>query len=320
MRLHLPNSAFLGNFEAFVRQFDPRDPSALHVTANPKWISVHPAALAMAAALGQTVSAEHTTCDPLLATSAPYLERMGLFHFLKTRSGISINERDPTGRFIPLTQIRDGADLARFMTDMIPLLHLEPDQAEPIRYIVSELVRNVLEHSGCEHGATVAAQYHKRSNLIRIGIADTGMGVRKSITHSHAANDDLAAIRLALTPGITGTTRKEGGTDYNAGAGLFFTKSIATANRDFFVIYSGSALYKLLKSTAKRLRLHADPFEDRHTRLNDLPSWSGTVVGIDMSLDTANEAFSELLDQVRETYSEAIRARRAQTRRTPRFT
>ena len=33
---------------------------------------------------------------------------------------------------------------------------------------------------------------------------------------------DIDAIKLALTPGISGTTRQEGGTDDNAGAGLFF--------------------------------------------------------------------------------------------------
>jgi anti-sigma regulatory factor (Ser/Thr protein kinase) len=320
VKVYLPNSAFLGNFEAFVRSFDPSDASSLRISANKKWISVHPAVLAMVAALGLTVEPSRIDCDPFEAKSAHYFERMGLFRSLRIESGITINERDPTGRFIPLTQIKDSNSLSRFITDMIPLLHLRPDHAEPIKYVVSELVRNVLEHSGCEHGATVAAQYYKKSNAIRIGIADTGVGVRKAITHSHPATGDLAALKLALTPGITGTTRKEGGTDYNAGAGLFFTKSIAMVNRDFFVLYSGSALYKLLKSTAtKSLRLHADPFGDRHTKLDDLPPWPGTVVGIDMILD-ANEAFSDLLDRIRETYSAAIRARRANVHRRPRFT
>ena len=117
-------------------------------------------------------------------------------------------------------------------------------------------------------------------------------------------------LKLALTPGITGTTNREGGTENNAGAGLFFTKAIATVNRDFFLIYSGAALYKLLKSRAtKNKSLHADPFADRHTALSNLPHWPGTVVGIDLTLDV-NEAFSALLYRVRETYTEAMRERR----------
>ncbi|EKD47873.1 MAG: hypothetical protein ACD_65C00239G0001, partial [uncultured bacterium] len=39
---------------------------------------------------------------------------------------------------------------------------------------MSELVRNVLEHSMSKHGAIVSAQYYKKSNTVRIGIADTG--------------------------------------------------------------------------------------------------------------------------------------------------
>ena len=81
-------------------------------------------------------------------------------------------------------------------------------------------------------------------------------------------------------PGVTGTTRREGGTEQNAGAGLFFIKSIASINRNFFMIYSGDALYKLLmrKPVKHGIALHADPFEDRHSVKTALPYWRGTVV------------------------------------------
>jgi hypothetical protein len=227
---------------------------------------------------------------------------------LKTKSGISITEHESAGRFIPLTQIKDSNALSRFITEMTPLLHLEPKHAEPIRYIVSELVRNVLEHASAKNGAILCAQYHKKSNTIRVGIADTGVGIEKTIGASHFVKGDLEAIRLALTPGITGTTKREGGTEYNAGAGLFFIKSIASVNGDFFVIYSGNAMYKLLKRKGQ-IRLHADSLRDRHSTDSHLPYWRGTVVGIDISLD-ATEEFSTLLDLIRATYTKAVRERR----------
>ena len=136
---------------------------------------------------------------------------------------------------------------------MIPLLHLEPEQAQTIGYVVSELVRNVIEHADAQNGAVICAQYYKKSNSIRIGIADTGFGIKKTINQSYLAKNDLEAIGLALRPGITGTTKKEGGTEQNAGAGLFFIKSIATVNRDFFIIYSGRGFYKLLKNSPKMI-------------------------------------------------------------------
>ncbi len=319
MKINLPNSAFLGNIDPFFREFDSSNDKKLDITANKKWISVHPVVLSMVAALGLKTGKSNINCEKMEARSKHYFERMGLFRFLGIDSGIEIKEHEPAGRFIPLTQIKNSQELTRFITDMIPLLHLEPKQAEPIRYIVSELARNVLEHSLSGFGAILSAQYYKKSNTIRIGIADTGIGIKKSINQSHGAGTDLEAIRLALTPGITGTTRREGGTEYNAGAGLFFIKSIAKVNSDFFLIYSGNAMYKLLKSKhSKHLNLYADPMEDRHSSDENLPYWKGTIVGIDISLDATKE-FSTLLDLISEIYVKTVRERKKARYRRPRF-
>lgn len=319
MKIHLPNSAFLGNIDPFIRGFDPSSPDSLEITANDKWISVHPAVISMIAALGLTVKPEKIRCQKFEATSRHYFVRMGLFNLLNIPSDIVIKEHEPAGRFIPLTQIRTSHEQTRFITDMIPLLHLEPEQAKTLGYIVSELVRNVIEHAETENGALLCAQYYKKSNSIRIGIADTGRGIKSTIAHSHSVDTDLDAIRLALTPGITGTTSKEGGTEQNAGAGLFFIKSIASVNKDFFVIYSGNGFYKLLKKNPTRSRrLNADPFTDRHSGSAGMPAWQGTVVGVDITLDQTEE-FSLLLDAIRDTYSSAVRERRKERHKKPRF-
>lgn len=86
MRLHLPNSAFLGNIDPFLRTFDPSLPEFLEVTANDKWISVHPVILSMTAALGLTVKPENIRCEKFEATSSHYLVRMGLFKILNVTS------------------------------------------------------------------------------------------------------------------------------------------------------------------------------------------------------------------------------------------
>ena len=320
MKIHLPNSAFIGNIEAFFRGFDPLNPGTLEITANKKWISLHPLVLSMIAILGLGVRDESVFCEKLEATSKHYLERMGLFKFLGIESGMNITLHEPAGRFIPLRQIRNTGELVGVLTEIIPLLHLSPKHAEPIQYVFSEMVRNVLEHAQSKQGAVLSAQYHARSNMIRIGIADIGVGIKKTISQSYLVHSDLEAIRLALMPGITGTTAREGGTERNAGAGLFFTKSIAAVNRTHFVLYSGDALYNLLKyKKDQAFQLHADPFDDRHTVKEGLPRWQGTVVGIDISLDATNE-FDQLLESLREVYSAAVRARKKARRKVePRF-
>ena len=316
MKIHLPNSAFIGNINQFLRDIDFSNPDKLEITANDKWISIHPVVLSMIAALGLPIEPKDITCPKMTAVSAHYLERMGLFKFLEIKSGIQIKEHESAGRFIPLKQIKKSEELSKFITDVIPLLHLEPEHANAIKYVVSELVRNVLEHAKSDIGAIVSAQYHKKSNMIRIGIVDTGVGIKKTISRSHKVKTDLDAIQLALTPGITGTTPKEGGTEQNAGAGLFFIKSIAKVNGTYFMIYSGNALYKLLKS--KTTKLYADPFDDRHTKSEEFSVWPGTAVGVDISLDNTPE-FSNLLRLIRNIYSKTVRERKKARYKKPKF-
>lgn len=316
MKIHLPNSAFIGNIDPFLKNIDFSNAEKLEITANHNWIAVHPVVLSMVAALGLPVKPENIVCEKLTAKSAHYLQRMGLFKFLGIESGLKVEEHESAGRFIPLQRIKNSNELSSLIKDIIPLLHLQPVQVDPIRYVVSELVRNVIEHARSPIGAIVSAQYYKKSNRIAIGIVDTGVGIKKTINQSYAAPTHLEAIRLALIPGITGTTKREGGTEYNAGAGLFFIKSIAKVNRDFFMIYSGNALYKMLKTGSKRL--YANPFDDNHSKSDDLPIWNGTVVGVDISLDETQE-FSKLLDLIREIYSKAIKERRKARYKKPKF-
>ena len=316
MKIHIPNSAFLGNIDPFFRGFDPTDPDSLNITLNPYWTSIHPLVLSMIAALGLNIKPENIHIGKLEAKSSHYLVRMGLFKLLNISCDTAIQERAPEGRFIPLKQVRTSDELAEFITEMIPLLHSDPEQSKTIGYIISELGRNVLEHSLAKNGAILCAQFYPKSNTIRIGIADTGIGIKKTINQAHSAGTDLEAIRLALWPGITGTTSAPGGTAQNAGAGLFFIKSIANLNKDFFVIYSGKGFYKLLIKKGEKIKLNADPFEDRHSKLDQLPYWQGTLVGVDISLDQTRE-YSELLDAIREIYYALRKTKK--THKRPRF-
>src|SRR5207244_3668393 len=192
----------------------------------------------------------------------------------------------------------------------------KPEEADSIRYVFSELARNALEHSGSPVGAFMCAQYYKETKRISIGIADAGVGVRDTIARSHRARTAHEAIALALQPGITGTTARVGGTASNAGAGLFFVKSIAAQSRNFFVIYSEDSMFKLLKGSKKKpVTLHADPTRDNHRFTDGLPSWHGTVVGIDISI-ARGQLFTALLGAIRQAYfGEAKRKRKEYYRR-----
>jgi hypothetical protein len=123
----------------------------------------------------------------------------------------------------------------------------------------------------------------------------------------HVVRTDLEGIQKAMRPGITGTSPNFGGTEYNAGAGLFFVKSIAAMSRNFMVAYSGGGLFKLRKQAAEGpIVIYPNPERDRATRLDGLPTWAGTVMGIDIGVE-APDAFEVLLRAIQDAYHVEIR-------------
>ncbi len=311
----------MGTFEPFLKRLDLSNPETLEIASGGSWVNVHPLVLAMIAALGSKVDPKNVHLENFKTKSYDDFARMGFFRMLGVEPGRITPDQGSAGKFIPITQIRTSDELSGFLKDMIPLLHLDPGKSELIYYVMSELGRNVLEHARTGAGAFFAAEFYKDQNTIRLGIADVGIGLRASLMRSHAVRDDLHAIQLALTPGITGTTAREGGTEQNAGAGLFFIKSISSANRNFMIICSGDSMYKLLKrkEDSAHLEIHADPFEDNHSKDRGYPAWPGTAVGMDITLDPTVD-FTEVMDLIRAAFADAVRERKKLKKyKQPRF-
>jgi anti-sigma regulatory factor (Ser/Thr protein kinase) len=321
MRVHFSNRGNLRNFSSFIKSVDLSEPNKLEISTHPKWITVHPANLVLTAALAIKTGRTNTHVTGLVPDTGRYLDRMGLYGLTSTPSPFIYHKKEEAGRFIPIQVIKNADDQSRFITDIIPLLHLSEPNAKIVKYIIGELVRNVLEHAYTNQGAIVAAQYYKKTNRVSIGICDIGIGIWQSMHQSWHPKTDIDAIKLALTPGITGTTRREGGSPDNAGAGLFFIKSIAKITRNYFVIYSASAEYTLLKHP-KRLkgipRLYPDPTRDPHSETNKAPNFSGTLVAVDLSLDETPE-FNRLLSTIGDIYDLAIRERKRGKYKEPKF-
>jgi anti-sigma regulatory factor (Ser/Thr protein kinase) len=321
MKIYLSNQGNLRNLGSFLEVLDLTNPNKLEISTHDKWVTVHPANLVLTAALAMQIGKENSEIVGKVPDTGRYLDRMGLYNLTKTTSPFVYHRKEEAGRFVPIKVIKTANDQSSFITDMIPLLHLSENNTTIIKYVIGELVRNVLEHAFTKNGAIVAAQYYKKTNRVSIGICDTGIGIWKSMHTFWHPKNDIEAIKLALTPGITGTTRREGGTAENAGAGLFFIKSIAKIARNYFVIYSGTAKYTLLKhrSDIKGLpKLHADPNKDRHNETNSAPNFQGTLVAVDISLDETPE-FNTLLSQIGEVYDKAIRERKRAKFKEPKF-
>lgn len=256
-----------------------------------------------------------------LGKHADYAARMRLFQHLGIDYDPAVREHEEAGRFLPLTQVQDRQQLTSVIANISALLHLdtEPDALAAVQYCVSELLRNVLEHSGSPEGAFVCAHRYvgKGPKRVTIAVSDCGRGIASHLANNfpEALESDRIALGLAMRPGVTGAMRGLYGTPENAGAGLFITRSIAKGTGGYFLLMSGQAAYRLYRTNnpGEQIRLYFDALDEPRHNLWELSSkWSGTTVAVEIRTDKIEDfqGFFQWIRQqmpARRTISKKIR-------------
>lgn len=312
--LLVPNSATIHTARAFFganRPFRDAAKNAL-LRLHPRWLHVDPMALVMIAAWGAWCRRQGY---PIKVRNqgphAAYMARMKLFEHLGVPyDARPVTEREEAGRFLPVTQIARREDVPAVIGNISALLHLQddPESLSAVQYCVSELLRNVLEHSGSPDGAFVAAhRYTKKApHRVTIAVADCGRGIADHLgqVHPEALADDRVALGLAMRPGITGAKAGMYGVPDNAGAGLFITRCMAKGTGGYFLLSSGRATYRLRRARDddEMIRLHIDAYDDsRHDDWLSRFPWRGTVVSVEVRTEKIGDYdgfFGWIFDQI----------------------
>lgn len=304
--LYIPNSVALRNFDSLFKNnnFEFGE-GPVDITFHPSYVAMHPVGLAFYAAIGDIFKLNDLKTTAAInyeIKSLPYLQRMGLFGALGYGNPLKTNTHEESGRFIPLRRITTSDELSTLMKDIDPLLHTDRETSRTVKHVFSELLRNVIEHSKSHYGGHVCATYNRKRKKISIGISDAGIGILQGMQGFKKFTSHKEAILAAITPGISGTTKKIGGTAENAGAGLFFTKCIAQSTRNHFLIYSGDSYFKLRTTPKlKKIEFNSDPKKDYSTIKSGLPLFKGTLVGVDMFIEDTS-AFNKLIDKISDSY------------------
>ena len=309
--VYIPNSIALSNFDSVFKynNFNFSD-GKVDIRFHPTYVAMHPVGLALYAAFGDHFRLNEIQTSVIInykIRSIPYLQRMGLFSTLGYSDPVETREHEETGRFIPLTRITTSDELARFLKTIDPILHTTPDTSRTVKHVFSELLRNVLEHSLSPLGGHVCATYNRKRKKVSIGISDTGRGIREGMSGYRRFASHKEAILSALKLGISGTTKRLGGTEENAGAGLFYTKCIAQSTRNHFLIYSGDSYFKLLtRPSSEKIQFNSNPENDYSTIKDSLPVFPGTVLGIDIHIEDTT-AFNKLMQMIGDSYRASLK-------------
>ena len=151
-----------------------------------------------------------------------------------------------------------------------------------LRYILSELLYNTIEHGPSSYmfnNATkyipslVQFAYYSTRNELQFLIVDLGIGIKKHLEQAFPGQEnDVAAIKYALKPQVSGTFNQ---TDpykekNNAGVGLFISSNIIRRLNASMHILSGNGL------------VHISPRDITGKELDN--HWPGTAVLVNINL------------------------------------
>jgi len=257
-------------------------------------------------ALSRRQRPDDERCDVLHRSKSAAGRFAHALGFDSAKDGQTAPKAVDLSRTVPIHRVTFGQSAEKSARALAALAI--PDDAEEdsriaLTYVLEELLRNVLQHSGDALGAVVGAQRMDAGKggyarpMIQLAVADTGKGILESLRRMHAVHDPLAALEMSLRPHISGTfpEGQRGGPD-NAGLGLFFTAEMAklTAGR-FLLATRGGALF-----------LEGND-EDNSHRLSALSSgtgFPGTLAVFELPLEVRDG--EALLDTIRQRANERM--------------
>jgi hypothetical protein len=190
-----------------------------------------------------------------------YLQRMNFFELSGIKLPESFTRHDEAKRFVPLRQIDESTrgNVDGICREIAACVFPEmadscvPEETGPhdlLEYSSSELINNVIQHA--RGTGYVAAQVYQRSDLVRVAVADCGIGILKSFEENSAPfwspqMTHLDGVRTALQPQVSSKMHLQGGWSggvVNAGVGLSMLRAIAHCAEGTFTLVSGDGFFQ----------------------------------------------------------------------------
>lgn len=194
------------------------------------------------------------------------------------------------GRTAKLRRVTVFAEIEATASEVSELLvrsEEDRDTRLTMKYVIVELLRNVIQHSNDSLGGVVAAQRmdNPDAQSLQVAVADTGVGIFDAMIDKHAKlRDSREALEKALWPRISGTfVEGLSGSRQNAGLGLFFISEMAKLTGGRLLLASRDAAL-LLTADAEA----GDNHEMRFLKPDGL-GYPGTLVAFELPVDSVGD-------------------------------
>lgn len=187
---------------------------------------------------------------------------------------------------------------------------IHKDYIATMRYIISELTYNAIEHgqsmtteaSGYKQiPAIITFRHDRKDKELHLLVVDLGIGIKRHLEQAIPGfENDSSAIKKSLEPKISGTFGDSSAyrAKNNAGFGLYMSSSLAQDLRgDMYVV-------------SNKGRVHISPRDITHREMAF--EWPGTLVYVRIKLDRQDLlSLEETMSKIRQNAREEISKREA---------
>jgi len=208
----------------------------------------------------RTSPGEKRTCQPASFRSAEtdvnrYVQRVNFFNScpdLEPLREEKFKRHDSAGRFVPITEVTkmDETDAVAQKTVGVIFSKYKVSGESQVKYALSELMDNALQHAESPIGCVVQAQLY-RNNSVDGVILDCGIGIRRHLQGNRVIASELTsdekALQKALEPHVSGTHNRKKDPEkredryHNAGLGLPVCCELMKRSGGFLQLISGKS-------------------------------------------------------------------------------
>lgn len=224
-----------------------------------------------------------------------YLRHLGFFQFIGMPEGNSVGQASGSMTYLPITKIvkpifdsstqdvqtwyEEIMSQTRRFANLLSGTNSYTEENKLYHYALREIVRNVFEHSEAEECFLCGQRWF--DGRVEVAVIDEGVGISSSLQRSFNIDTEMAALRMAIKPGVSSTTKvskKENIYD-NSGFGLFVLEQLVSSF-GWFCLGSGTAKLVSQSGSLNEQELNFD----------------GTYIGL--RLDRAPTQFSGILNDI----------------------
>jgi anti-sigma regulatory factor (Ser/Thr protein kinase) len=211
------------------------------------------------------VRAVQLTISPPLQN---YSARMRLWQSIDLPPPTTVNERNPGGRFHPLTPIVSEATAEAVADGVVEVFRTagttDPATLKAVGVALSEIFGNAFFHAEAKTKicGLACAQSWPAAQLAQVAVADIGVGIRASLQANpahHAVLEQRSAPELATELGVTGKPQGK-----HSGYGLTVARQLMERYGGRFYLVSGQEAFCAREHGAEARKLQVP--------------WNGTMV------------------------------------------